>query len=126
MAAAQSSPSYSGNENPNGMAVPRAMQAVVDAQLDAIAHAFSDVLSLNASVAEHQDAWLHRLLRQALPFAHEVEKFAAILVACALSAGWPERRIASSMGRSLSDLPHWKTPDAQAAAAAVTEQELDA
>lgn len=100
------------------------MQAVVDTQIDVIAHAFSEVLNLNTSLAEQRDPWLHRLLRETVPLAHEVEKLVALLVACAQNAGWSERQVARSMGRATDDVARWRTQDADAVVAAATEQEL--
>ncbi|MFJ1804050.1 hypothetical protein [Streptomyces sp. NPDC088180] len=93
--------------------------------MDVIARALSEALNLNTSLAEEEGPWLHRLLREAVPLTHELEKLVALLVACALNSGWSERKVAHSMGRSTDDLKHWKTEEARAAVAAATGQELD-
>lgn len=120
----QSCPSYDGDENPGGRAVPPGVQAVVDAQIDVIARTLSEALNLNTSLAEEEGPWLHRLLRETVPLTHELEKLVALLVECAQNAGWSERQVAYSMGRPTDDLKHWKTQDAKAAVAAATGQEL--
>ncbi|WP_158708737.1 hypothetical protein [Streptomyces bikiniensis] len=89
-----------------------------------IALALSETLNLNTSLAEEMDPWLHRLLRETVPLVHEVEKLVALLVACATRVGWTEHQVAYSMGRTSSNITRWKTQDAEAAAAAATEQEL--
>ncbi|NED07601.1 hypothetical protein G3I55_38895 [Streptomyces sp. SID6648] len=89
-----------------------------------IALALSETLNLNTSLAEEEGPWLYRLLRETVPLAHEIEKLVALLVACALNAGWSERQVAYSMGRTTDEIKHWKTQDATAAAAAATGQEL--
>ncbi|MFD4130538.1 hypothetical protein ACFXKK_34595 [Streptomyces globisporus] len=124
MSEKQSCPSYDGDENPSGRAVPSGVQAVVDAQIDTIALALSETLNLNTSLAQEEGPWLHRLLRETVPLTHEIEKLVALLVACALNSGWSERQVAYSMGRTTDDIRHWKTQDAEAAAAAAMGQEL--
>ncbi|MFJ3099114.1 hypothetical protein [Streptomyces hydrogenans] len=98
---------------------------MIDTQIDAIALALSEILNLNTSLADQMDPWLHRLLREAIPLAHEIEKLVALLVACALNTGWSERQVGHSMGRAADDLVHWKTTEAEAALAAATGKELD-
>ncbi|MFD4034750.1 hypothetical protein ACFWVP_30645 [Streptomyces sp. NPDC058637] len=120
----QSCLSYDGNENPSGLAVPPGLQAVVDAQIEAIAAALSQTLNLNTSLNEEVDPWLHRLLREAAPLVHEVEKLGALLVAGALAAGWSEEQVAYSMDRPKGDVKHWQSQDAKAAMTAAAGEEL--
>ncbi|MFI5945889.1 hypothetical protein ACIBCB_37340 [Streptomyces uncialis] len=120
----QSCLSYDGDENPSGLAVPPGLQAVVDAQIEAIAAALSQTLNLNTSLNEEVDPWLHRLLREAAPLVHEVEKLGALLVAGALAAGWSEEQVAYSMDRPKGDVKRWQSQDAKAAMTAATGEEL--
>lgn len=119
----QYSPSYNGDENPSNVAVPPGIHAVVDMQFDLIARNFSEALNLSSALAEQRDAWLYRLLRDSVPLVHEVEKLVAVLAACALKSGWTENQVATAMGRPVSELPHWRTADAQAIAAAAAGDE---